>query len=73
MTIVDPEIGNQVRNKAAEICTDHAAARAAWARVAADSRCHGKTSRAARFAMLQVIADGGSISDAEKAAWAVLE
>ncbi len=70
--IIDPAIGNRVRNKAAEVCTDPDAAREAWARVRADGRCHGKTSRAARFAMLQVIADGGTIPDAEKAARDVL-
>lgn len=71
--IVDPSVGNRVRNKALKVCSDPEAARAAWARIAADGRCHGKTSRAARFAMLKVIAEGGSIPDAEKAAWAVLE
>lgn len=71
--IVDPSEGNRVRNKALKVCADPDAARAAWERVSNDGRCHGKTSRAARYAMLQIIADGGSIPDAEKAAWAVLE
>lgn len=71
--ILDPEVGNRVRNKALKACDDPAAARAAWEQVSNDGRCHGKTSRAARFAMLQVLAEGGSIPDAEKAAWAVLE
>lgn len=71
--IVDSAEGNRVRKKALKVCADPEAARAAWNRVAEDSRCHGKTSRAARFAMLHVIEDGGSIPDAEKAAWAVLE
>lgn len=71
--IIDPAEGNRVRTKALKVCTDPDAAREAWARVSADGRCHGKTSRAARYAMLKVIADGGSIPDAEKAAWEVLE
>lgn len=71
--IIDPAVGNRVRNKALKVCADPDAARAAWMRVSADPRCHGKTSRAARFAMLKVIADGDSIPNAEKAAWAVLE
>lgn len=70
--IVDPAEGSRVRKKALKVCADPEAARAAWSRVAEGPRCHGKTSRAARFAMLQVIADGGSIPDAEKAARAVL-
>jgi len=70
--IIDPAIGDRVRKKALKVCSDPEAARAAWNRVAEDGRCHGKTSRAARFAMLKVIADGGSIPDAEQAAWAVL-
>lgn len=73
MIIVDKKTGDSIRNKALKVCTDHAAARAAWECVAADGRCHGKTSRAARFAMLQVLADGGSIPEAQTAAWAVLE
>lgn len=71
--IVDRATGNRVRDKALKVCADPEAAREAWTRVSADGRCHGKTSRAARYAMLKVIADGGSILDAEKAAWAVLE
>lgn len=71
--IIDPAIGNRVRKKALKVCADPDAARAAWERVSKDGRCHGKTSRAARYAMLKVIADGGSIPDAEKAAWAALE
>lgn len=70
--IIDPTEGNRVRTEALKVCADPDAARAAWERVRADGRCHGKTSRAARFAMLKVIADGGSIPDAEKAAWEVL-
>ncbi len=71
--IIDPEEGNRVRTKALKVCADPDEARAAWSRVSSDGRCHGKSSRAARFAMLKVIADGGSTPDAEKAAWAVLE
>lgn len=70
--IVDPARANRIRNKALKVCTDPEAAREAWRRIAADSRCHGKTSRAARYAMLAEIAKGSSIADAEKAAWKVL-
>jgi hypothetical protein len=71
--IIDPAVGNRVREKALKVCADPDAARAAWVRISADARCHGKTSRAARYAMLRIIADGGTVPDAEKAAWAVLE
>lgn len=71
--IIDTAVGNDIRNKAIDVCSDPVAANAAWERVRSDARCHGKTSRAARFAMLKVLAEGGSISDAEKAAWQVLE
>lgn len=73
MIIVDKKTGDSVRTKALRVCDDPEAARAAWLRVSRDGRCHGKVSRAARFVMLQVLADGGSVPDAEKAARAVLE
>ena len=59
---------NQIRNKALKVCKDHDEARKAWERVTADPRCHGKTLRAARLVMLQVLADGGIVADAEQAA-----
>lgn len=62
---------NQIRNKALKVCKDHEAARAAWKKVADDPRCHGRTLRAARLAMLTALAEGKSISDAAKAARAV--
>lgn len=71
--IIDPAEGNRIRNSALKACTDPDAARAAWLRISNDGRCHGKTARAARYAMLKAISDGGSTADAEKAAWAVLE
>jgi hypothetical protein len=63
---------NQIRDKALDACTDQAAAQKAWERISSDPRCHGKTSRAARLAMLQALADGGTVEAAEKAAWEVL-
>lgn len=63
---------NQIKNKALKRCADQQAAQEAWRRVSADSRCHGKTSRAARLAMLTVLADGGTVAAAEKAGWEAL-
>jgi hypothetical protein len=56
---------NRIRDKALKACTDQEAAQDAWRRVRMDGRCHGKTSRAARLAMLEALADGGSVADAE--------
>jgi hypothetical protein len=63
---------NAIRDRAMKHCTDHAAARAAWDRVRADPRCRGMTARAARLAILDALAKGKTISEAEKAGWAVL-
>jgi hypothetical protein len=70
--IIDKAKAERVRKKALKVCADPAAAREAWDRVRADPRCHGKTSRAARYAMLEAISAGATISAAEQAAWAVL-
>lgn len=70
--IVERATGNRIRKKALKVCADPDAAREAWARISADGRCHGKTARSARFAILKVLADGGSVAEAEKAGWAVL-
>jgi len=71
--IVDAKSADKVRDKALRACADPDAARAAWEKIADDPRCHGKTSRAARLAMLQAIAAGKTVDDAAKAARAVLE
>lgn len=63
---------NQIRNKALKVCKDPEAARAAWAKIIADPRCHGRTAITARLAMLTALAEGRSIRDAAKAARAVL-
>lgn len=65
---------NTIRDKAlAKLTADERdRARAAWGKVRSDPRCHGKVARAARLAMLTVLADGGTIAAAKKAAKAVL-
>ncbi len=63
---------NQIRDKALQVCADPEAARVAWDDVRTDPRCHGKVARAARLAMLTVIAEGGTIKAAKKAAREVL-
>lgn len=64
---------NTIRNKAIKVCTDQEAARAMWRKVMsefpdADRRELDK----ARLAMLETIADGGSIDDGARAAREVL-
>lgn len=65
---------NTIRDKALANLTEkeRARARAAWSKICSDPRCHGKVARAARLAMLTVLADGGSIAAAKKAGKAVL-
>lgn len=70
---MSPDEINAIRDRALAVCVDAEAAREAWRSVASDGRCHGKTARAARIAMLTALADGKSIKEAENAAWAVLD
>lgn len=64
---------NEVRDQALRVCTDQASAQAAWERVRSDGRCHGKTARACRLAILQVLANGGTVVETERAGMGVLE
>lgn len=76
MRQVSKEKADAIRDKALAVVEargDRPAAQAAWDRVRIDPRCHGKTKRAARVAVLKALADGLPVAAAEKAGWAVLE
>ena len=63
---------NTVRNKALKTCADQEAARAMWRKLMAEfPDADRRELNRRRLAMLEVIADGGSIEDGAAAARAV--